>query len=51
MTIPDGYWIDTSYDTAGLWFVTDSDNINVMSLSVEACYYVMGTSDVTIIVV
>ena len=48
MTIPDGYWIDASYDTAGLWFVTDNDDINILPLSIEACYYVTGTSDVTI---
>ena len=51
MTIPDGYWIDASYDTAGLWFVIDSDNTHILPLSIDACYYVMGTSDVTIIVV
>ena len=38
-------------DTAGLWYATDTANENILPLSsVEACYYVMGTSDVTIIV-
>ena len=48
-TIPGGIWTETSGDSAGLWFVTDNDNINVLPLSIEACYYVMGTSDDTII--
>ena len=51
MTIPAGSWTESNYDTAGLWFVTDSDT-NILPLSsIEACYYVMGTSDVIIIVV
>ena len=50
MVLPGGIWIDVRSDTAGLWFVTDNDDINILPLSIEACYYVTGTSDVTIIV-
>ena len=50
MTISGGVWMDSDHETAGLWFVTDNDNINVLPLSnIEACYYVIGTGDDIII--
>ena len=40
-----------SDDTAGLWFATDKDWINILPLSsIGACYYVTGTGNVTIII-
>ena len=54
--IPTGQRYGINGDTAGLWFATDDADINIQPLtsssssSIEACYYVMGTSDVTIIV-
>ena len=50
----------TNHITAGLWLATDDTDMAILPLSsssssssssgIEACYYVMGTSDVTIIV-
>ena len=56
--IPTGQRYSINGDTAGLWFATDDADINIQPLtsssssssSSEACYYVMGTRDVTIIV-
>ena len=48
-TLPAGSWTGRNSNTAGLWFVTDSANIDILPLSVDACYYVMGTSDALII--
>ena len=48
-TLPAGSWTGRNSNTAGVWFVTDSANIDILPLSIEACYYVMGASDALII--
>ena len=48
-TLPAGSWTGRNSNTAGVWFVTDSANIDILPLSVDACYYVMGASDALII--
>ena len=51
MSLAGGEWKRETNQTAGLWFVTDKDSINILPLSiVDACYYVTGTRDQLIVV-
>ena len=51
MSLASGDWLDETSNTAGLWFVTDDDWINILPLNVDgACYHVMRTSDDLIVV-